>query len=270
MTKKQKGIIPLTVIAPLLLNACGPAATANPTEVVAGIYTAAAQTVAARSALSTATPQPTETSAPSTTPTTPPTATLGAPANTSAPLNTCDNSIYVSDVTIPDRTVMSPGTEFDKTWSIKNIGTCTWTTNYTINFAGGEAMSGVKTKISQAVAPLQSINVTVSMVAPDKSGDHTGYWKLANEAGTSFGMSVYLIITVNSDLTMTVTPTRTGTPATATTHPSSTPTSPVAASKTPTTPTTAAPPSATTAPSNTPEPSNTAPPPTETPITPTG
>ncbi len=262
MNTKRKLIFPLIVTALLLLNACGPAATANPTEVVAGIYTAAAQTVAARSALNTATPQPTETSVPSTTPTTPPTATLGAPANTSAPLNTCDNSIYVSDVTIPDRTVMSPGSEFDKTWSIKNIGTCTWTTNYTINFAGGEAMGGVKTKIKQAVAPLQSINVTVSMVAPDKSGDHTGDWKLANEAGTPFGMSVYIIITVSGDLTTTVTPTLSGTLPTSTTRPSSTPTSPAAASKTPT-PT--SPPAATTAPSNTPEPSNTAPAPSETP-----
>jgi hypothetical protein len=30
----------------------------------------------------------------------------------------------------PDRTVLKPNTSFTKTWTIKNVGTCTWDTSY--------------------------------------------------------------------------------------------------------------------------------------------
>ncbi len=58
---------------------------------------------------------------------TPPTATpTRTPGPATVPPSSCDKAQFVSDVTIPDGTVMSPGQKFTKTWSLKNVGTCAW------------------------------------------------------------------------------------------------------------------------------------------------
>src|SRR5512143_3278895 len=45
-----------------------------------------------------------------------------------AALSSCDWAQFVADVTVPDGTSYAPGTTFTKTWRLKNIGSCTWTT----------------------------------------------------------------------------------------------------------------------------------------------
>ena len=50
---------------------------------------------------------------------------------------------FVSDVTVPDDTVVPAGSTFVKTWRIRNDGTCTWTPgSYALVFTGGDALSG--------------------------------------------------------------------------------------------------------------------------------
>src|SRR5918996_1946190 len=72
---------------------------------------------------------------------TPPTATpTRTPGPATVPPSSCDKAQFVSDVTIPDGTDMSPGQKFTKTWSLKNVGTCAWTKSYQIFFYSGEQM----------------------------------------------------------------------------------------------------------------------------------
>jgi hypothetical protein len=52
----------------------------------------------------------------------------------------CDQAQFVADVTIPDGTSLAPGATFLKTWRLKNIGTCTWTTSYSAVFSSGDQM----------------------------------------------------------------------------------------------------------------------------------
>ena len=237
MNKRIRNLLPFAVIAVLFLNACGaPKATPNATETVGAIFTAAAETITAKSAQFTATLKPTETLIPSVTPTKGVTRTKGAPSKTAAPQNTCDNSMFVADVTIPDRTEMAPGTRFDKTWTVKNTGSCTWSTSYSIISGGGELMAGVKTAMTESVAPMQQVNVTVSLTAPLVAGTYTGRWRLVNAAGTVFGESLSVIIVATGDAvteTATVTPTDEGSAITAT--PSQTP-EPSVSTATPTVP----------------------------------
>ena len=40
----------------------------------------------------------------------------------------CDQAQFVSDLTVPDGSSFAPGATFTKTWRLKTIGTCTWTT----------------------------------------------------------------------------------------------------------------------------------------------
>jgi hypothetical protein len=122
------------------------------------------------------------------------TRTATRPAVPIAPV--CDSSAYVSDVTIPDGTVMQPGEVFVKTWSFRNTGTCGWTTAYTIDFVNGEAMDGVITYMPQAVDPGGTVEISVGLAAPSTPGTHTGYWRLKNEDRVFFGDLVYVQIVV--------------------------------------------------------------------------
>jgi hypothetical protein len=53
---------------------------------------------------------------------------------------TCDWAQFIADVTVPDGTTYAPGATFRKTWRLRNIGTCTWTTSYSLVFDSGAQM----------------------------------------------------------------------------------------------------------------------------------
>ncbi len=223
----KHGIIPtllvLSVIGSLLLSACSAEATATPSaeNAVDLLYTAAAMT------LTNSLPVPVATS----TPTLPATLTPWPTQNTipllatSTPSYTynvssstaCDNSVYVSDVTIPDGTEVAAGESFTKTWAILNTGTCTWTTDYSIDFYSGSDLDGSATALTESVAPNETVYISVDMVAPSTTGDYVGYWRMHNASDADFGASVYVLITVTTAYTSTPT-------ATETEEPTSTPT----------------------------------------------
>jgi len=175
------------------------------------------------------TPEPTETLIPTATSTTAPDTSYSA----AAAVSSCDVAGFVDDVTIPDGTVFEPGEEFTKTWELRNDGSCTWTTDYQIVFYSGSSMdSDTPVDItSGSVAPGDSIDISVDMVAPDDDGSYTGYYILQNASGANFGLGTagnpfYVQIVVSeSDATSTVTSTATSTSvsaATSTTVPTAT------------------------------------------------
>ena len=87
------------------------------------------------SALTPATSRPatvTPTSYPSSTPQEEPT----------APVDCTYHATFVTDVTIPDDTRLAPGTEFVKTWRLRNSGTCDWGPGFRFVFIEGEPMGG--------------------------------------------------------------------------------------------------------------------------------
>ncbi len=56
------------------------------------------------------------------------------PSSASAAQACTDRAQFVADVTVPDGTRYDPGATFTKTWRLRNAGTCTWTTSYTMVF----------------------------------------------------------------------------------------------------------------------------------------
>ncbi|MBI5838487.1 MAG: hypothetical protein HZB19_00160 [Chloroflexi bacterium] len=118
---------------------------------------------------------------------TPPTPT---PSKTATPAPSgCDKAQFISDVTVPDGTTFAPNTSFTKTWRLKNIGTCTWTTSYQLMFDSGEKMGGPDTAAMPTnVAPGQTVDITIGLVAPATAGSYRGYWKFKNASGVPFGI----------------------------------------------------------------------------------
>ena len=199
------------LLALLFLSACGP--TTTPTSAAEYIATQVegtlqaqatqdmAETLIARmtqQAIPTATYTPLPTATPLATPTTlstptqqPTTAIYVPPAVTSTPTRTalCLHATLISDGDIPDGTEMSPNEAFIKTWTFKNTGTCTWTTEFDIFFVSGDQMSAPSVlDFPQTVQPGQSVTISIPMVAPPEPGTYTGYWIFADQGARRFGI----------------------------------------------------------------------------------
>lgn len=118
-----------------------------------------------------------------------PVPTSAGPANTAVPISYCNWAAYVKDITIPDGTTFSPGTEFTKTWRLQNIGTCAWTTSYDLVFSGGQQMGNiVAVDLPTTVYPNQVVDVSVNLRAPGNEGRYRGYWGLRSDSGVIFGI----------------------------------------------------------------------------------
>jgi hypothetical protein len=169
------------------------------------IYTAAAQTVsaqltlAATGGLATPTSQtPVDSQATPTAPAQGATATQApttasqvtattAPTQESTP---CDRASFVEDVTYKDGTEVAPGATFVKTWKLRNTGSCTWNSSYSVVFVSGDSL-GAPASVqltSGSVTPGQEIEVSVAMKAPDTPKDYEGRWRLRNSSNEVFGV----------------------------------------------------------------------------------
>lgn len=113
----------------------------------------------------------------------------GTPPSVTPIPSSCDRAQFISDVTVPDGTIFAPGITFSKTWRLKNVGTCTWTTGYSLIFDSGEKMGGPDSApMPTNVAPGQTVDITISLVSPTTKGTYRGYWKFKNSVGTPFGI----------------------------------------------------------------------------------
>ncbi len=184
-------ITSILLIAAFLLAACNLPLGRTSTPTGPGEATLIAQTVAAaQTALALGSTTPFVTSTPF------PTATLSGntPSNSETPgvANTPQPTYkvgFVTDVTVPDNTVFEPGTAFKKTWRLRNDGTGMWTSNFRLIFVSGDSMSGPASKtIDQDVAPGDTIDLSVDLVAPSLPKTYKGNWELQTDKGINFGV----------------------------------------------------------------------------------
>ncbi len=105
-------------------------------------------------------------------------------------LANCTNSIaFVQDINVPDDTIFAPGETFEKTWQLRNIGTCPWTTDYSVIFAGGDDMgSPLSAPLESPVVPGQTVDITVPLTAPETLGIYRSDFLMADAAGNPFGV----------------------------------------------------------------------------------
>lgn len=187
----------LTALIILVLTGCNmPRSSSQSAEQTAIIETSVAETVAADSGN---TPQPTS-GVPAEATQTQPTEGEATPQasdtpipNSPTPSDTpipCNQASFIADVTIPDGTAFEPGEVFTKTWSLKNIGSCAWTSGYDIVFSGGDAMSAPSSVqiTSGSINPGQTVQVSVELTAPDTAGTYRGNWQLRDPSDIIFGI----------------------------------------------------------------------------------
>lgn len=153
------------------------------------VVTVAEQAAAQPNSTLTATVSPTETATP----------TIAGPtplvSSTPAPTVCMPNAKFVSDVTIPDGTLLQPAEPFVKVWRVRNTGNCAWDNSFRLNFVGGAQMGAPESNPVPAIAPQGEGDITLNMQAPVETGNFTGNWRL--RAGTVyFGDGLSVVINV--------------------------------------------------------------------------
>jgi hypothetical protein len=169
----------------------GPEETATPTK---------APPAATDTPVATDTPTAAPTDTPTATPTDTPTPTkTPKPTKTSTPTATPTPPVpaarFVTDVTIPDGTVMNPGQSFTKTWRVENSGIVPWGEGTQLVFASGAQMGGTSPISVGDVAPGETVDISADMVAPTEPGTYTGRWRLQAADGTAM-----MTLSVNIEL----------------------------------------------------------------------
>jgi hypothetical protein len=211
MTRRPIAFLLGMLAAAAVLAGCNFPRQPSPQEIAS---TAAAETVSAQLTLvSAATPTVPATNTPVPLPATnTPTPPATLPPAPTATLGCSDEAQFISDVTIPDNTVMTPGQNFTKTWRLRNSGTCSWSTAYDAVFVDGNAMGGQATiAMAGNVPPNSTVDISVSLSAPSTNGTYRATYRMRNDKDVIFGTVFYGQIVVGPTPMPTVVVYRTGT-----------------------------------------------------------
>ena len=107
-----------------------------------------------------------------------------------------NNAQFLEDLTIPDGSVVAPGTMLDKRWSVQNSGSCDWGPGYNLVRLGADPLSGMD---ELALYPARAGTAAVWQVvlkAPMEPGDYFSRWQARTPTGSLFGDEVFLLISV--------------------------------------------------------------------------
>ncbi len=150
-------------------------------------------------ATSTSTKSPIMTHTPTLTPTMTHTPTL-TPTITQTPVP-CNQAVFLGHVNFPVGSVVLAGAEFTKTWQVQNTGSCTWSTEYALVFASGNAMSApLRIPLNEPVLPGETANLSIRFEAPGIENIYSGTWALVD----SEGLKIPFDQTKNGNLTVSI------------------------------------------------------------------
>lgn len=130
-------------------------------------------------------PPPTVTGTP---PTSTPTRTPGS-ITVTVPPSSCDKVQFIKDVTVPDGSIYAPGATFTKTWRLKNVGSCAWSTSYQLVFFSGAQMgAATSATFTKTVAVGETYDFSINLTAPNNPDSYRGFWMFKNANGALFGI----------------------------------------------------------------------------------
>lgn len=118
------------------------------------------------------------------------------------------------DETIPDGSIVTAGSCFDKSWTLQNLGDITWQNRYLLcldepaiihHYPNGHSVSDYQIKPARAVipidttAPKEKVTLSMQFTAPKVAGRYISYWKMVDEQGcfcypNAIGVSLQILV----------------------------------------------------------------------------
>ncbi|MBV7327013.1 transporter substrate-binding domain-containing protein [Chloroflexi bacterium TSY] len=152
----------------------------------------------------------------------PPVVPVPTPAPTTPPpIATCtDGMEFVQDLNYDDNNMTAPPQippeqPFEKGWRVRNSGTCSWNSGYTLAYLSGNSsasrMEGQTIAMVGTVPPGQFYDFRVPLVAPVAPGIYQGFWGMQNSKGQPMGDRMWVGIEVPTVAAPTPQPTQTPT-----------------------------------------------------------
>lgn len=115
----------------------------------------------------------------------------------STPTPECEPILtFISDLTLPDGTVVQPGQSLDKRWQVENTGSCNWDIRYRLKLIAGPDLGAA---IDQALYPARSNTqalIRIIFTAPDESGVQRSAWQAHDPQGEPFGDPIFIEVAV--------------------------------------------------------------------------
>jgi len=105
-----------------------------------------------------------------------------------------DNLAFITDLTIPDGSVIPVGATFIKTWLVRNQGTTEWGQGYTLRFCENTPLTIVTEMPLPPAKPGEDGSISIMMTAPAEPGRYKSTWQAHNPAGRPFGNKVFTLI----------------------------------------------------------------------------
>ncbi len=121
-----------------------------------------------------------------------------APTSLPQPGACTNNAVMISDLDMPDGTVLAPNQSFNKVWRLLNNGTCAWSAGYQLAFVAGEAMMPGTAVAVPPTTQGATADVKLAMTAPANPGPHVGMWQMRDAKGVLFGQLLDLRINVSN------------------------------------------------------------------------
>jgi hypothetical protein len=117
---------------------------------------------------------------------------------------------FIRDGTFPDGTQVVSGTNFTKTWIVRNDGPSDWPAGVVLIPNGGDAMCNAEAVpstdgsyiaiVNRPVFPCEEIEISVQLTAPDRTGRHVSYFRLKAPNGSCFGHRLWAdVMIINED-----------------------------------------------------------------------
>ena len=109
----------------------------------------------------------------------------------------CLNQLeFLDDLTIPDGLEVLPGEKVIKRWLIKNAGSCSWNSSYSLQLISGLALGAEKVQDLYPARQSTKAVLEITFNAPDNPGRYNSWWQASDPDGARFGDPFYIEISV--------------------------------------------------------------------------
>jgi hypothetical protein len=110
----------------------------------------------------------------------------------------CENHlVFLLDVTVPDGTHFAQGETIEKSWEIRNEGTCPWVRGYFVQLEDGPGLGAIERQPLPEAQPGEAVVLTIQFKAPNVPGNYRSSWRAHDFGEQPFGVLFYVDIVVD-------------------------------------------------------------------------